>query len=112
MVAGGAVLLKKEGDAGGWRWRRSRRATVQSEGGSAGVTILRGRGDGTFIEDGAVGVGCDSGATGVAACDGAVVLDLAVANQYDSVSVLLGRGDGTFAAERRFRVSGSYPSGV
>ena len=65
------------------------------------VTILLGNGDGTFRESGnfAVGTGGPYGspyllAVGDFNSDGK--LDLATANENDTVSVLLGNGDGTF----------------
>jgi hypothetical protein len=76
------------------------------------VSILLGKGDGTFTPGSTITVGMVAG--GVAAGDfrGNGKLDLAVTNFNDkTVSILLGQGDGTFAAPVNYNV-GDSPSGV
>jgi hypothetical protein len=70
---------------------------------SGDVSVLLGRGDGTFQEQRRFAVGDDPGSLVVADLNADGRPDLATANAAsDDVSVLLGRGDGTFQEQRRF----------
>jgi hypothetical protein len=72
-------------------------AVANSNGNS--VTILLGKGDGTFTQAASVPTGIDPVSIAVADFNGDGKLDLAVANlNSDSVTILLGNGDGTFTA--------------
>jgi chitobiase/beta-hexosaminidase-like protein/VCBS repeat protein/FG-GAP repeat protein len=85
---------------------------VVANSGAGTVTVLLGRGDGSFRppRDFAVGAGPYSVAVGDFDGDGR--LDLAVANNdAGTVSVLLGNGDGTFGPARDF-AAGTNPRSV
>ena len=87
-------------------------ANAGSNSGPSPVTVLLGKGDGTFIAAAspAAGVGPVSVAVGDFNGDGK--MDLAVANEFsDSVTVLLGKGDGTFTGAAS-PVTGKYPKFV
>jgi Flp pilus assembly secretin CpaC len=76
------------------------------------VSILLGKGDGTFGTQTTFATG--NGPAGIATADfnNDSHADLAVANQNDStVSILLGKGDGTFLAQTAF-TTGSGPVGI
>jgi type II secretory pathway component GspD/PulD (secretin) len=76
---------------------------VIANSGSDNVTILLGKGDGTFTEapGSPIAVGKNPSSIVAADFDGDGVLDFAVANQADnSISVFQGNGDGTFAQFR------------
>jgi hypothetical protein len=76
------------------------------------VSILLGKGDGTFGPPTDFTVGTDPFPIVTADFDRNGVIDLAVANyQAASVSVLLGNGDGTFAPNRDAS-DGAYPIGL
>jgi len=79
---------------------------------AAGVSILRGRGDGTFGAPAILGAGSDATAAAVADFNGDGRPDLAVAwSAAQSVTVELGRGDGTF--ERRVAIAaGALPQSI
>lgn len=65
--------------------------------GPGNVSILLGKGDGTFQASMKFIVGNSPDSIGVADFDGDGKLDLAIANNLDNtVSILLGKGDGTF----------------
>ncbi len=71
------------------------------------VSVLLGRGDGTFAAAQRFAVGASPRSVAVGDLNGDGIPDLVTANEFsDDVSVLLGRGDGTFAAEQRFAVGG------
>ena len=83
---------------------------VVSNFGSNDVSVLLGKGDGTFQAAGSHKVGTNPSAVAVADLNGDGKLDLVVANQNcnnghppcgpGTVSVLLGNGDGTFQAHK------------
>jgi hypothetical protein len=76
---------------------------------SNGVSVLLGRGDGTFAPQVSYEAGARPRAIVVADLDGDGRSDLVVANLFsDTVSVLRGRGDGTFDPQTMF-AAGSYP---
>jgi hypothetical protein len=75
------------------------------------VSILLGRGDGTFLAAQDVGVGAVPHSITVGDFNGDGHQDLATANLSNTVSILLGRGDGTFQAAQDFGV-GSLPFSV
>jgi hypothetical protein len=68
------------------------------------VSVLLGKGDGTFQSPLTFAVGSDPVAVAVADLDGDRKLDLVVANADDTVSVLLGNGNGTFQPQQTFSV--------
>jgi FG-GAP-like repeat len=70
-----------------------------------GVSVLLGKGDGTFASAVVYPTGVAPGSIAVADFNGDGRLDLAVANDT-SVSVLLGRGDGTFQAAVNYPARG------
>jgi hypothetical protein len=73
------------------------------------VSVLLGRGDGTFQKQCPVAVGSNPQSLVVAYLNDDSYLDLATANIYShDISVLLGCGDGTFQPEGRLAVGG-YP---
>ncbi|MBW4968464.1 VCBS repeat-containing protein, partial [Pseudoalteromonas sp. CR1] len=76
------------------------------------VSVLLGRGDGTFEEQRRFAVGDRPYSVQVADVNGDGQFDLVTNNRYSGdVSVLLGRGDGTFEDQLRFDV-GEYPFSV
>jgi hypothetical protein len=75
--------------------------------GNGTVTILLGRGDGSFQPAQNIGVGVQPWSVAVADFNGDGIVDLAVTNsEGGSLSILLGNGDGTFQA------AVTYPLGV
>ena len=80
-------------------------------GANGGVTILLGKGDGTFTTSGEVPTSGDySWSVAVADFNGDGKADLAVANAASSnVTILLGNGDGTFVAQAVSPATGAYP---
>src|SRR5207249_278927 len=80
---------------------------------SGSVSVLLGKGDGTF--QAAVGYDAGRNASDVAVADvnGDGFLDLAVANSgSNNVSILLGNGDGTFRAAVHYATLGLSPASV
>ena len=76
-------------------------------GGDASVSVLLGKGDGTFANATNLAVGVGPRSVAVGDFDGDSDLDLAVANfSGNNVSVLLGKGDGTFANATNVSVGG------
>jgi hypothetical protein len=76
------------------------------------VSVLLGRGDGTFQPQIRLAAGLRPRAVTVGEFDGDGVQDLAVANgRSDDVSVFLGLGDGRFAPEMRFP-AGEFPTAI
>jgi hypothetical protein len=76
------------------------------------VSVLLGKGDGTFATQTTYGTGSFPDAVAVGDFNGDGIPDLAVANSVDStVSVLLGKGDGTFATQTTYG-TGTTPSQV
>jgi hypothetical protein len=65
-------------------------------GNGQGVSVLLGKGDGTFLPAQAFSAGIHPSSVAVGDFKGDGHPDLAVANYYGGVSVLLGQGDGTF----------------
>ena len=63
------------------------------------ITVMRGRGDGTFQAPRVIEVGSDTAAIGVGDFNRDGFSDLALASSSSRVHVLLGRGDGTFAQQ-------------
>ncbi len=87
-------------------------AVVDSCGPTCGfVSILLGKGDGSFLAKTDYSVGQSPSAVATQDFNGDGKLDLVVTNSSDSVSVLLGIGDGTFRAHVDFG-SNSAPGGV
>jgi len=85
---------------------------VTTNSSSHNVSVLLGRGDGTFETHTTFAVGSDPSSVAVADINGDGIPDLVTANASShNVSVLLGRGDGTFEAQTTFAV-GSYPRSV
>jgi hypothetical protein len=78
-------------------------------GGSAGVSVLLGNGDGTFAAARTLDAGFQPQSVVVGDFNGDGVPDLAVAGSY--VSVLLGNGDGSFQNAPTY-AAGSEPSSV
>ncbi len=69
------------------------------------VSVLLGRGDGTFLPPAIYHVGNDPDAVALGDLNGDGRLDLVTANKLDgTVSVLLGNGDGTFQAAKTYAV--------
>ena len=83
-------------------------------GGTSGVAVLLGNGDGTFQDPVLYPAGIGLHQVVVADFNGDGNLDLAVANQgQNTVSVLLGNGDGTFQAPvTSFAVAGAWQLAV
>ena len=76
------------------------------------VSVLLGKGDGTFLPQQTYAVGSQSYGIAVGDFNGDGIADLAVTNENDStVSVLLGNGNGTFQAQQTYAAS-SAPIGV
>lgn len=63
------------------------------------ITVMRGRGDGTFQAARLIDVGSDTAAIGVGDFNRDAFSDLVIASSSSRVHVLLGRGDGTFAQQ-------------
>ena len=63
------------------------------------ITVMRGRGDGSFDAARAIDVGSDTAAIGVGDFNRDTVRDLVLASSASRVQVLLGRGDGTFTQQ-------------
>ena len=82
-----------------------------NHGASGTVSVLLGKGDGTFGVRSDFGVGSYPVSIAIGDLNGDGKPDLAVANQTNTVSVLLGNGDGTFGAKTDFG-TGSSPSSV
>ena len=79
---------------------------------SYNVSVLLGRGDGTFYTQKTFTVGTYPASVAVADVNGDRLPDLVTANEgSNNVSVLLGRGDGTFHGQNTFAV-GSKPLSV
>ncbi|WP_407543323.1 VCBS repeat-containing protein (plasmid) [Deinococcus radiomollis] len=80
--------------------------------GSDNVSVLLGRGNGTFGTQTTYGVGTAPASVTLGDFNGDGKLDLVTANSAsNNVSVLLGQGDGTFGAQTTYRV-GSSPQSV
>jgi len=80
--------------------------------GSANVSILLGKGDGTFQPSKNFGVGQEPSSIAPGDLNSDTRLDLVVANKADgNLSFLLGNGDGTFQAAANFSV-GKSPSAI
>jgi hypothetical protein len=80
-------------------------AVVDNCGTSCGfVSVLLGKGDGTFQLKTDYAVGQSPGALVAADLNGDGKIDIAVANSSNSISILIGNGDGTF------RAAVDYPS--
>lgn len=74
------------------------------------VSVLLGKGDGTFSAPANYRAGAAPRTVATADFDGNATVDLAVANKdSNDVSILLGNGDGTFAAPRNFGSGGDGP---
>ncbi len=83
-----------------------------SPGSEGDVSVLLGRGDGTFDPQISIDVGSNPWSVAVGDLNGDGVSDLVTANYgSDTVSVLFGRGDGTFEPQTTFEV-GSNPRSV
>jgi hypothetical protein len=79
--------------------------------GSGTVSILLGKGDGTFAPAANHVAGTDPRSVAVGDFNGDGKLDLAVANFFsESVSILVGKGDGTFATPVNYSVGGEPTS--
>ena len=77
------------------------------------LTVLLGKGDGTFTTAPSVAVGAVPAAVALADFDGDGNLDIAVANQgSNTVTILLGKGNGTFTALGTAPATGSAPAGI
>ena len=75
--------------------------------GSQNLSVLEGRGDGTFIATGSYATGLGPVHAAVADLNGDMRLDVVVANlASNDVSVLLGNGDGSFQPQVRYRAAG------
>ena len=80
---------------------------------SSDISVLLGRGDGTFHAREQFTVGVDPESLVAADFNGDGWLDIAAANRVSNdVSVLFGRGDGTFETDRRFKLEGSSPIAI
>jgi hypothetical protein len=87
-------------------------ATSSQFGGSDGVSVLLGNGNGTFQAPQNFSAGAYPNAVAVGDFNGDGRLDLAVVNEAsNTVSVLLGNGNGTFQAPQNFS-AGSEPSAL
>ena len=76
------------------------------------VTVLLGRGDGTFRTTAAYSVGLQPSSVAVADLNQDGIPDIATANYHEnSITVLLGRGDGSFLPSGAYGV-GSIPESV
>jgi hypothetical protein len=76
---------------------------VAANFGSDTVSVLLGKGDGTFAAKVDYATGSHPNSLAVGDLDGDGKLDLVVASAYDdTVGVLLGKGDGTFAAKMNY----------
>jgi hypothetical protein len=80
------------------------------------VSVLLGKGDGTFGPGGSFPTGMNPQSLAVGDLTGSGKLDVVTANLGDSsgpgsVSVLLGNGDGTFQAPLNFALPGEFPPG-
>src|SRR5262249_61374583 len=88
---------------------------VPADAASIVVSVLSGRGTGTFVPEQRVAVGTGPSAVAVADLNGDGIPDLVTANANDvssnDISVLLGRGDGTFFPQQRVG-AGTGPSAV
>jgi hypothetical protein len=85
---------------------------VVANSGSNIVSVLLGKGDGTFQTAHSYAAGSDPICVAVGDFNGDGVLDLAVANKGSAkVSILLGNGDGTFQAAQSYD-AGSNPQSV
>jgi len=79
---------------------------VTADGGTHEVSILRGKGDGTFELYKSIPVGVSPSAVGVADFNGDGKIDIATANSNsDDVSILFGAGGLEFQSERRREVA-------
>jgi hypothetical protein len=78
-----------------------------------GVSVLLGKGDGTFLPAQTFPAGTYSDSVAVGDFNGDGKQDLAVVNTYplNTVSVLLGKGDGTFQAALKY-AAGIFPESV
>jgi hypothetical protein len=77
------------------------------------VSVLLGKGDGTFGPKRSFATGSYPVSVTIGDIDGDGRLDLAVANRSsNTVSVLLGNGDGTFGAKRDYKTGSSTPFSV
>ncbi len=83
---------------------------VTANGGDGTVSVLLGRGNGTFQPQTTFEVGREVWSVAVGDLNGNGIPDLVTANAWDdTVSVLIGRGDGTFEPQVTFEVgSGPY----
>ena len=80
---------------------------------SDSVTILLGKGNGTFTQQASPATGSGPEAIAVADFNGDGKLDLAVTNSNSgNVTILLGSGDGTFSPEPEIPSTGSSPRGI
>lgn len=83
---------------------------VSPDGG--GITVLLGKGDGTFAAGVAYPTGKQPWRLVAADFNGDHIVDIAATNQGDNtVSILIGNGNGTFNAAVNYG-TGSYPTGV
>ena len=78
---------------------------------SNNVSVLLGKGDGTFQTQKTYAVGNGPNSVAVGDFNGDGKADLAVANYDNNVSVLLGNGDGTFQTQTTYAV-GNGPRSV
>jgi len=83
-------------------------AVVDGCGTSCGfVSVLLGKGDGTFQVKTDYAVGQSPGALVAADLNGDGKIDIAVANLSNSISILIGNGDGTFQAAANYPSAGA-----
>jgi hypothetical protein len=80
-------------------------------GNGKGVSVLLGKGDGTFLPAQSYAAGSDPRSVAVADLNGDGKQDLAVADYFGGVSVLLGKGDGTFLTATGY-AAGTHPWSV